>query len=102
MEILERIKQLQADRGWSTYKLAKEAKIPQSTLANLTKRSNSPTVSTLQAVCQAFGISLAQFFSSLDGNTLTPEQYELLKNWGLLSRMQKEKVAAYIQGLLQK
>jgi transcriptional regulator with XRE-family HTH domain len=102
MEILEKIRQLQTERGWTTYKLAKEAKIPQSTLSNLSKRNNSPTVSTLQAICHAFGISLAQFFSSLGEDTLTPEQYELLKNWALLSRMQKEKVTAYIQGLLQK
>ena len=102
MEILEKIQQLQAARGWSTYKLAKEAKIPQSTLSNLSKRGNSPTVPTLQAVCHAFGISLAQFFSSLDEGALTSEQLELLKNWALLSRMQKEKVTAYIQGLLQK
>ena len=102
MEILEKIKQLQAERGWSSYKLAKEAKVPQSTLSNLSKRNNSPTVSTLQAVCNAFGISLAQFFSSLDEYTLTPEQCELLKNWALLSKMQKGKVTAYIQGLLEK
>ena len=103
MEILEKIKQLQAERGWSTYRLAQEAQISQSTLSNLSKRNNSPTVSTLQAVCHAFGLSLAQFFSSLDKDvTLTPEQHELLKNWGLLSRRQKEKVTAYIQGLLQK
>ena len=102
MEILKKIKQLQAERGWSTYKLAKEAKIPQSTLSNLSRRNNSPTVSTLQAICQAFGISLAQFFSSLNEDTLTPEQCELLKNWALLSRLQKDKASAYIQGLLQK
>ena len=102
MEIFKKIKQLQTERGWSTYKLAKEAKIPQSTLSNLSKRNNSPTVSTLHAVCRAFGVSLAQFFSSLDEDTLTPEQHELLKSWTLLSRMQKEKVTAYIQGLLQK
>lgn len=103
MEILEKITQLRMERGWSKYKLAKEARIPPSTLSNLSRRNNSPTVSTLQAVCHAFGISLAQFFSSLDENAiLTPEQHELLKNWALLSKIQKEKVAAYIWGLLQK
>ena len=103
MEILQKITQLRTERGWSKYKLAKEAKIPQSTLSNLSRRNNSPTVYTLEAICHAFGISLAQFFSSMDENiTLTPEQHELLKNWTFLSKTQKEKVTAYIQGLLQK
>ena len=103
MSILDRITQLREDRGWSDYRLAQEANIPQSTLSNLYKRNNSPTVSTLEAICAAFGISLAQFFSSLDNNNaLTPEQQELLKDWTLLSNSQKEKAMAYIYGLLQK
>ena len=101
--ILEKIAQLRTERGWSEYRLAQEAKIPQSTLSNLSRRGNSPTVSTLEAICHAFGISLAQFFSDIDEHgALTPEQKELLDNWALLPNAQKEKAMAYIYGLLQK
>lgn len=101
MDILEKITQLKDERGWSSYKLAKEANIPQSTLSNLYSRENSPTIATLTAICNAFGISLAQFFSDVTNSTLTDEQNELLKDWSHLSKPQKEKVMTYIKGLLQ-
>lgn len=102
MDILQQITKLRKERGWSEYRLAKEAGIPQSTLSNLYKRENSPTVSTLEAICHAFGISLAQFFSDIDAtNTLTKDQHTLLENWILLPQAQKEKVIAYILGLLE-
>lgn len=101
MDILEKITQLKDERGWSSYKLAKLANIPQSTLSNLFNRENSPTIATLTAICNAFGISLAQFFSDVTGSTLTDEQNELLKDWSRLSKSQKEKVMTYIKGLLQ-
>jgi transcriptional regulator with XRE-family HTH domain len=102
MDILRRITALREARGWSDYRLAKEAGIPQSTLSNLYKRANSPTVSTLDAICAAFGISLSQFFAeSGESPELTDEQRELLDKWVLLSPLQKEKVTAYILGGLE-
>jgi transcriptional regulator with XRE-family HTH domain len=66
------------------------------------QRANSPTVSTLEAICHAFGMSLAQFFSNTEENSiLTRDQKELLKKWVLLTQSQKEKVMAYILGCLQ-
>ena len=62
MEILERINNLKNERGWSIYKLAEESGITQSTLANMFSRKTMPSISTLKQLCDAFGISLAQFF----------------------------------------
>lgn len=102
MDILGRITQLRKERGWSDYRLAKESGIPQSTLSNLYKRENSPTISTLEAICRAFGLSLAQFFSGIDDSQqLTDEQRNLLESWVQLPQNQKEKVMAYILGLLE-
>jgi len=102
MDILGRITQLREARGWSVYRLAKEAGISQSTITNLYKRENSPTVSTLEAICHAFGLSLGQFFGELDENQqLTPDQRELLNNWARLPNRHREKVMGYILGLLE-
>ena len=101
MDILRRITELREERGWSFYRLAKEAGIPQSTLSNLYQRANTPTVSTLEAICSALGISLAQFFSIDEKYALTDDQKELLKRWVLLTQSQKERVMAYILGCLQ-
>lgn len=51
------------ERGWSINNLAMEALLTQSTLNNLYARKAEPKLSTLRAICNAFGISLAEFFA---------------------------------------
>ena len=101
MDVLEKITKLKNERGWSFYKLAKQANIPQSTLSNLFSRENSPNMATLTSICNAFGMSLAQFFADTPDSTLTEEQKKILKKWVLLNESQKEKVTIYLKGLLQ-
>jgi len=91
MDILEKVKRLQKERGWNNAQLAKNAKLPPTTIQNLYKRNNQPTFPTLQAVCAAYGITVSQFFS--DSNVpldLTPEQARLLEQWNSLTDEQKE------------
>ena len=68
MDTQKRIRELMAERGWTDYRLAKEANLSHSTVTNMFNRNNAPTLPTLEAVCQAFGITLAQFFASDGGN----------------------------------
>lgn len=58
MDILDRIKQLKDERGWSNYKLAKEAHISEGSLNNMFRLNNQPTIPTLEAICRGLGISL--------------------------------------------
>ncbi len=67
MDVIKHIKDLMNERGWTNYRLGKEAGLSQSTITNLFNRNNAPTIPTLEAVCRAFGITLSQFFS--EGNT---------------------------------
>ena len=62
----ERIKQIMKVRGWSEYRLAKESGVPQSTISNIFNRNYQPSIASLEIICKAFGITLAQFFA--DGN----------------------------------
>ena len=62
MEINKKIENLRFQRGWSMYELAQEAGITQSTLTSMIKRGNPPKLDTLECICDAFGITLAQFF----------------------------------------
>lgn len=90
MHIQERIKQLMDEKAWSDYKLAKEANLPQSTISHLFKRNNAPTFPTIDAICQAFGITLAQFFADEgEAVALRPDQRELLSLWGTLTEEQR-------------
>lgn len=66
MDVLEKIEKLRNERGWSKNYLAMEAMLTQSTLNNLYVRNAEPKLSTLRAICDAFGITLAEFFSEDD------------------------------------
>lgn len=90
MEVQKRIRQLMEERGWTDYRLAKEANLSHSTVTNMFNRNNAPTLPTLEAVCKAFGITLSQFFS--DGNNpsqFTEEQQILFSRWSTLTDEQK-------------
>ena len=98
MDIQQHIKKLMAERGWTNYRLGKEASLSHSTITNLFKRNNAPTIPTLEAVCRAFGITLLQFFS--EGNTpaeLTEEQRTLFATWSTLNDGQKEALLLLIK-----
>lgn len=84
MDCLERIKELLDERDWSMYTLARKSGIPQSTLSNLFLRCNSPSIPTLEKLCDAFGISVACFFGGTDSH-LTEEENRLLREWNRLS-----------------
>ncbi len=90
MDAQKRIKQLMEKRGWTDYRLAKEAKLSHSTVTNMFNRNNAPTLPTLESICEAFGITLAQFFSDDDEPfKLTDEQQVLFARWSSLTDKQK-------------
>lgn len=63
MDVLEKIDALRKERGWSVNKLAVMSGLTQSTLNNVYARKTEPKISTLRAICDAFSISLSDFFS---------------------------------------
>lgn len=89
MDILGRLTELKQQRGWSDYKIAKEAGLSPNTVSNIYRRNNVPNLVTLEAICSAFGITMAQFFA--DGNLIevTPEQRSLFDKWSTLTEEQK-------------
>lgn len=90
MDVLKRIIELRDERNWSNYKLAKEANIPQSTMTNLLKHDNLPTIPTLISICNAFDITLLQFFSDKNSPYLSPKQEYFISKWNILTKEQKE------------
>lgn len=63
MTIAEKIDAMRIERGWSINYLAMEAMLTQSTINNMFNRKTDPTISTLRAICGAFGITLSEFFN---------------------------------------
>ena len=87
MDIVAKIDALRKERGWSVNKLATEAMLTQSTVANMFSSGAEPKISTLKAICDAFDITLAQFFSEIededDGN------FDIVKEYRKLSKRDK-------------
>lgn len=89
MKILDRLKDLQQRHGWSDYKIAKEAGLSPNTVSNIYRRGNTPSMVTLEALCKAFGITMAQFFAEGEMIEITPELRKLFDKWSTLTEEQK-------------
>ena len=63
MDILKKINKLRLDKNWSVYRLSVESGISQSTLTNMFNRETLPSITTLECLCNAFGITMSEFFS---------------------------------------
>lgn len=79
-------------RNWSEYRLVKESGLPPSTISNIFHRNTLPTIPTLEALCNTFGLTLSQFFADGPVVDLTPEQYDLLQIWAKLTEHQKKMI----------
>ena len=100
MDAQKRIRELMAERGWTDYRLAKESGLSHSTITNMFNRNNAPTLPTLEAVCAAMGITLAQFFADgSDSAALTEEQRSLFAKWSTLTDKQKEALLLLIDAI---
>ena len=90
MDILQRLTELQQQYGWSDYRIAKEAGLSPNTVSNIYRRNNIPSMTTLEALCNAFGITMAQFFADDDMIEVTPEIKKLVSKWSALTAEQKD------------
>ena len=103
MNVLEKIKKMQSERGWSTYKLSYESGLTQSTLSNMFTRGTCPTVDTLEKICEAFGISLSEFFEEDSRKSyLSKEELEFLRKYRALTDKEKDAVSSMVSALFQK
>ena len=99
MTILEKIDKLRKERGWSVNNLAMEAMLTQSTLNNLYSRKTDPKISTLQAICNAFGITLSEFFYESTDEQIDYTNEQLAQKIQCLSKAQKTALLAFLKTL---
>lgn len=97
MDVLERLRTLLDERGWTEYRLAKECGLSESTIANIFRRNSVPSITTLESICGGFGITLSQFFADGDMVELTPQAKELFDNWVTLTPEQKNAVLTMVR-----
>lgn len=98
MDIIQRIDSLMEERQWSDYKLSVESGLSSSTIANIHRRNTIPSISTLEAICNAFGITLSQFSNErLTTVQLSKEQQDFFTEWITLIKEQKDLIFSVIK-----
>ncbi len=101
MDILQRITEQRLARNWSEFRLASQADIPQSTISSWYRKDMLPSLRSLEKICRAFDMSLAQFFSEGNCRELDASELELIENWELLSPNQKKAVLNLLRSILE-
>ena len=80
INVLDRITHSRVQKGWTEYQLAIESGLTQSTISSWYRKQLVPSIPSLEKICAAFGITLAQFFSEEENTfALTPVQQHLIE-----------------------
>ena len=93
-----RIKELCDKQQITKYRLSQMTGVTQTVLSRIMKGENVPTIQTIEKICSALNISLAQFFAK-DENPpdLTAEQKEIIETWNGLSPEERERLMKIIR-----
>ena len=98
---LDRIEELCNDRGWSHYRLAKEMEISPNSIGNLFRRTTVPSIPTIRHICQVFGISMSEFYSTEGSQAiLSKQQVYVLNLYNQLGPSNRLRAEAYLEGLV--
>ena len=81
INVLERITELREAHHWTEYQLAERSGLTQSTISSWYRKQMLPTIPSLVKICDAFGITISQFFLENEEQAihLTQKQATLLE-----------------------
>ena len=91
---IKRIRELMEKNGYNTYRLAKQSGISLSTLSSMFEHNTEPRIETLEKICSACNISVAQFFER-SSRDLSSEQSRVLDLYDSLSPKSKDMALSY-------
>lgn len=79
--VLEKITELREKRNWTEYQLAEQSGLTQSTISSWYRKGMLPTIPSLIKICDAFDITLSQFFSDDEAEycLLNAKQLQLIE-----------------------
>lgn len=96
MDIVKKIDEIRVKKGWTFYKLSQESGLTQQTFTKWMEGNTTPTIPALKMVCEAFGITMANFFAEGNLIEVTPETKDLLENWKYLNKDEKASIKTII------
>lgn len=93
----EKVLKILNNKGWSKYKLAKTAGIPQSSLHDiLSGKIKNPTAERLKSIADALGVSVNEFFTEKD--TTSKEKKPIDKINKMVEENGINTIAAHFEG----
>lgn len=99
INITERITALRLERKWSEYQLAEKSGITQSTISSWSRQNAVPSIQNLEKICNAFQITLSQFFLEDDSQVicLTESQKTMFHAWNRLTVEQQTTLLQFMK-----
>ena len=101
INVLERITELRQVRHWTEYQLAEYSGLTQSTISSWYRKQMLPTIPSLMKICDAFGITISQFFleDAEQAISLTEKQSALLATSSKLNSEQYNALLTFLERL---
>lgn len=100
INVLERITYYRKQKNWTEYQLAEQSGLTQSTISSWYRKDMLPNIASLEKICNAFGITLSQFFATdSDTFSLTDMQKEVLVEINHLSKEQQRALINFFKTL---
>ncbi|MED4971386.1 helix-turn-helix domain-containing protein [Parageobacillus toebii] len=99
MQLGQKLKEIRKQLGLSGNQLAKLSGIGQSTISDIENQKISPSIDTLERICDALGISLSEFFA--DQSELPPDILQLVEAAKKLTPKERQKITELIQTTLE-
>lgn len=84
----------------SKYRLSQLTGISQSSIGKIIAKESLPTMPTVEKICDALGVTMAQFFAGMDVPvSLSESQQEVLNIWNNLDEKEQNVVIQMLRGL---
>ena len=98
MNVKERILELMKKRGWSKYKLSKETGIYITTINDwFNEKQYTPSRDSIVSVCEAMGITLAEFYGGIEEHDLSEDQLRLLSLYATVPTIRKKLIFEFME-----
>ena len=98
MDIKEKITKMRKQKGWSLSKLATQAGLTTTTVYNWYNDKNAtPSRDSIEDVCVAFGVSVAEFYADVEMDNLTEKEIRLLELFRKIPEKEREKALSMIE-----
>ena len=100
MDIVRKIDEIRVKKGWSFYKLSQESGLSQQTFTKWIDGTSLPSLTAINSICDAFGISLSTFFADENLIEVNEDTKNLIDNWNYLSKEEKDSILKIMENYI--